>query len=417
MRLINLKAIISLSQNNKPTVHNSFTFVKRISIHENPNRNYLLRLRTIILLDALSPGGAEKQALLFAAWLQNEKKCTVEIWHFMPGDGSARIVCDRYNLKTREIGYFRGLARLLWPKQILEYSKLFKEFKPDVLLGYTNQPDLLLGLIWKYTGAKYFIWGQQGIEAGGYKFDKKSDKLALESTPLFVSNSQNGADFLVKELKVPATKVKVILNGPEKIEPLFSPEHWNEKLGMKCTDFKALMVAHIALRKDHDTLLRAWKIVKEQLAPKGINPVLLLAGILGNTTQDLINLSIELGIYGNVRFLGNQKDIAGLNQASDIHILSSVTEGLPNSLLEAMDWGLPIVGTNIPGIREAVGEQNSEWLSPPKDAAKLAENIIRLALDKELRKSVGEQNRLRIKTHFQLDKMCEEHWEIMQKFC
>jgi hypothetical protein len=106
-------------------------------------------MRTIILLDALSLGGAEKQALLFGAWLQNEKKCTVEIWHFMPGDGSAKIVCDRYGLKTREIGYFRGLAKYLYPKQIWEYSKLFGSFKPDLLLGYTNQPDLLLGLIWK----------------------------------------------------------------------------------------------------------------------------------------------------------------------------------------------------------------------------------------------------------------------------
>jgi glycosyltransferase involved in cell wall biosynthesis len=374
-------------------------------------------MRTIILLDALSLGGAEKQALLFGAWLQNEKKCTVEIWHFVPGDGSALIVCDRYNLKTREIGYFRGLARILWPKQILEYSKIFKAFKPDLLLGYTNQPDLLLGLIWKYTGAKYFIWGQQGIEAGGYKFDKKSDKMALENTPVFVSNSQNGADFLVKELKVPAAKVKVILNGPERIEPLFSPKQWNEKLGLKETDFKALMVAHIALRKDHNTLLRAWKIVVEKLSSKGINPVLLLAGILGNATQDLINLSLELGIYGSVKFLGNQKDISGLNHLSDIHILSSNTEGLPNSLLEAMDWELPVIGTDIPGISEAVGEENAEWLSPPNDFEKMAENIIRLALDKELQIEVGKRNKVRILQHFQLEMMCEQHWEIIQKYC
>ncbi len=374
-----------------------------------------MSLRTIILLDALSLGGAEKQALLFGAWLQNEKKCTVEIWHFMPGDGSAKIVCDRYNLKTRDIGYFRGLAKYLYPKQIWEYSKLFSSFKPDLLLSYTNQPDLLLGLIWKRTGAKYFIWGQQGIEAGGYKFDKKADRMALDNTPIFISNSVNGADFLIKEVKVPKEKVQVIYNGPEKMNPIFSRQEWHKKLGIENSDFVALMVAHIALRKDHHTLVLAWKKVKDEMEAKGIRPILLLAGILGNATQDLLSLCIDQGIYGNVKFLGNVKDITGLNLASDIHILSSNTEGLPNSLLEAMDLKLPVVGTNIPGIFEAVGPENSEFLSPPKDADAMANIILRLAFDPELRKQIGTRNHQRIQEHFSLQNMCDKHWEIIQQ--
>ena len=372
-------------------------------------------MRTIILLDALSLGGAEKQALLFGAWLQNEKKCTVEIWHFMAGDGSAKIVCDRYNLKTKEIGYFRGLARFLYPKQIWEYAKLFKSFKPDLLLGYTNQPDLLLGLIWKKTGAKYFIWGQQGIEAGGYKFEKKVDKMALHNTPIFISNSINGADFLRNELHIPSEKIKVIYNGPEKLDATFSREDWHRKLGLGPTDFVGLMVAHIALRKDHHTLLKAWKIVKENLEPKGIKPVLILAGMLGNATQELLDLSLDLEIFGNVKFLGNIKDITGLNLAADLHILSSNTEGLPNSLLEAMNLGLPVVGTNIPGIFEAVGEENSCYLSEPKDFHGMAMNILKFATNTALMEDVGKRNAERINTYFSLQNMCDEHWKIIQK--
>jgi glycosyltransferase involved in cell wall biosynthesis len=371
-------------------------------------------MRTIILLDELSLGGAEKQGLLFGAWLQNEKKCTVEIWHFMPGDGSAKIVCDRYGLKTKEIGYFRGLAKYLYPKQIWEYAKLFRAFQPDLLLGYTNQPDLLLGLIWKKTGAKYFIWGQQGIEAGGYKFDKKADRIALENTPIFISNSLNGAEFLINEVHVPKNKIKVIYNGPENIKPLFTRQEWRRKLGIESSDFVGLMVAHIALRKDHNTLIKAWKNVCNELAPKGIKPVLLLAGMLGNATQELLTLAVDLEIYGNIKFLGNVKDISGLNLAADIHILSSNTEGLPNSLLEAMALKLPIVGTDIPGIVEAVGKENLEFLSKPKDYEGLAKNIIKFASSPELIKKVGEKNSIRISEQFSLQKMCEDHWEIIQ---
>lgn len=365
------------------------------------------------MLDAFSLGGAEKQAVLFADYLQNKRGCTVEIWAFMPGDGSAKVVCDRYNIKTKVIGYWRGLARYIYPKQIWEYSRLFKTFGPDLMMGYTNQPNLLLGLVWKYTGAKYFIWGQQGIEAAGYKFEKKADKMSLRDTPCFVSNSINGAEFLRHELHVPTEKVKVILNGPEKIAPKHSRAQWHQKLGLNEKQFKAFMVGHIALRKDHETLIKAWKIVVDRLIPCGVEPIVLLGGILGDNTQNLLTMILDMGLYPYVKLLGNVEDVAGLNGAVDIHILSSNTEGIPNSLLEAMELSLPIVGTNIPGIREAVGEQNYAYLSPPKDAQKLAENIMLFAQDTDLRKRVGEQNRKRILDHFQLDRMCEQTWDII----
>ncbi len=372
-------------------------------------------MRVLILLDAFSLGGAEKQALLFAEWLQKEKKETVEIWAFLPGDGSAKALCDRYGLKTRVIGYFRGLARFLYPKQIWEYSRLFGEFKPDVLMSYTNQPNLLFGLVWKRTGAKYYIWGQQGIEASGYPFSKKADKMALDQTPIFISNSTNGAEFLKRELKVPAEKVLVVYNGPEVVEPIYTRAQWREKLGVKENQFMALMVAHIALRKDHDTMLKAWKIVVDKLKPQGVEPIIVFAGILGEATQKLITQSVDLGVFPYVKFLGNVTDITGLNIASDIHILSSITEGLPNSLLEAMRCGLPVVGTDIPGIREALGPENEDMLSKPKDAEDLANKVLSLATNPAYIKQVGERNKARIDKHFRLEEMCNIHYDLMKK--
>lgn len=371
-------------------------------------------MRIIILLDSFSLGGAEKQAILFADYLQNRRGFTVEIWAFMPGDGSAGDVCKRYNINTKVIGYFRGLARYLYPKQIWEYSKLFRSFKPDVLMGYTNQPNLLLGLVWKEAGAKYFIWGQQGIEAAGYGFDKKVDQMAIHRTPCFISNSTNGAEFLKKNLGVPSDKVHVIYNGPEKIQPVHSPEVWKNRLGIQEGDVVALMVAHIALRKDHETLLNAWVKVVQTTLSQNKRPILLLAGMLGDQTQRLITLTIEKGIFPYVHFLGNVQDIAGLNQITDIAILSSNTEGLPNSLLESMEYGIPVAGTDIPGIREAVGEKGAELLAPPKNSDALAEILIKLILDKELRDRYGKLNKQRIAQHFNLDIMCSETFKFIE---
>lgn len=371
-------------------------------------------MRVLILLDALSLGGAEKQALLFADWLQNTKGDTVEIWAFMEGDFSFKIAAERYSIKTKVIGYFRGLARYLYPKQIRNYSKLFNYYKPDVLMSYTNQPNLLLGLVWKKTTAKTFIWGQQGIEAAGYPFEKKADKIALENTPYFISNSINGANFLKNELKVNEEKIQVVYNGPEILEPKFTRSEWRKKLGLNDNDFVTLMVAHIALRKDHETILRAWKVLIDDENLK-IKPVLLLAGIFGEGIHNLYTLMYQLDLFPYVKFLGNIEDIVGLNLASDIHVLSSHTEGLPNSLLEAMRLKLPVVGSEIPGIEEALGEENLDCLASPKNHIELSEKIKQFINNPKKISIVGERNFNRIQKLFSLEKMCNIHYEIMLK--
>jgi glycosyltransferase involved in cell wall biosynthesis len=372
-------------------------------------------MRVLILLDAFSLGGAEKQALLFADWLQNVKGEVVEIWAFMPGDGSAKIVCDRYKLKTRVIGYFRGLARYIYPKQIWDYSRLFNEFKPDVLMGYTSHPNFLLGLVWKHTTAKTFIWGVQSSNYKSFNELNNTEKKAILNTPYFVSNSENATEFFSKNYSVPSSKLSVIYNGPEAIKSIFTRDEWRKKIGIDSNDFVAVMLAHIAKRKDHQTAVQAWKIVVETLLPKGINPILIFGGIFGDSTDTLFQQIIASDLYANVKFLGNVQDVAGINLASDLHVLSSNTEGVPNSLLEAMSLGLPVVGTNIPGIREALGDENEPFLSKPKNPDDLAKIIIGLALDKKLRNEVSEKNVMRVKSIFNLNEMCERHYDLMIK--
>jgi glycosyltransferase involved in cell wall biosynthesis len=107
--------------------------------------------------------------------------------------------------------------------------------------------------------------------------------------------------------------------------------------------------------------------------------------------------------------------MAGLNSSMDLSILSSNTEGLPNVILEEMLSGLPFVGTDIPGIREAVYEENYKYLSKPKDFKELANNILIFANDQELRKEVGQKNKQLIIDNFGFKRMCEETNKIILK--
>ncbi|MBI4645677.1 MAG: glycosyltransferase [Bacteroidia bacterium] len=373
--------------------------------------NEYFKMKFLILIDQLSVGGAEKQAILFADYLQNKKNQIVEIWSFLPGNGTAKDLCDKYSLKIKVIGYFRGLAHYLYPFQIIHYKKVFGSYKPDVVMGYTNMPNLLLGFIWKKIGAKYFVWGQQGIEPTEYKFNSTELK-AIKLTPCFISNSVNGAEYLKNDLKVPDEKVHIIFNGPEKMLPGFSPTEWYEKLGISENDFIAIMVANITRYKDHQTLIHSWKYVVERYNGMG-RPILLLIGGFGETITEVFRLVLDLNLFPYIKFLGNHVDIKGLNNIAGISILSSNGEGLPNVLLEAMDDELPIVGTDIPGIREAVGEENYQYLAPSKNPEILAEKILLFANNDELRKKVGINNKQRVEKLFRLGEMCEKTYNLI----
>ena len=78
-----------------------------------------------------------------------------------------------------------------------------------------------------------------------------------------------------------------------------------------------------------------------------------------------------------------------------------------------MDLGLPVVGTKIPGIVEAVGFENMEFLSESKDYESMARNIIRFAIEEDLIKKIGLINQKRINEHFSLKRMCDEHWDLI----
>src|SRR2546426_8921983 len=86
-------------------------------------------------------------------------------------------------------------------------------------------------------------------------------------------------------------------------------------------------------------------------------------------------LARELNLGRSVRFLGPVDDVPGLLSAVDLAVLSSTSEGCPNAVLECMASGLPVVATDIPGIRKAVGPSGYNYLAPPDDARSFAERI------------------------------------------
>jgi glycosyltransferase involved in cell wall biosynthesis len=110
----------------------------------------------------------------------------------------------------------------------------------------------------------------------------------------------------------------------------------------------------------------------------------------------------------HVLLAGFRPDVLSLHKAFDIFVMSSVTEGLGTSLLDAMACGKPVVATGVGGIPEVVVDRETGFLVPPRDHEAMADAIVKLLKDDPLRKRMGEAGRARATARFSAERMVQD---------
>jgi glycosyltransferase involved in cell wall biosynthesis len=239
--------------------------------------------------------------------------------------------------------------------------------------------------------------------------------MAAKLTPFFVSNSIHAAEFLKNSFGVERIKISVVTNGILLDKPAHDRSWWRNRLGVRERDFIGCMVASIGFYKDHSTAVRAWHIVADELARHGRRAILAFAGRNYGNENQLKMLIENLHLSKHVLMLGELDDVAGLLAACDIGVHCTKHEGCPNAVLEEMAAGLAVVGSDVPGIREALGEDGASFLSADGDAEGIAKHIISLANDLVLCRNVGINNKQRINSNFTLDMMCRNYTKVIFK--
>lgn len=360
----------------------------------------------VIFLWSLELGGAERQAILLARHLKHRAGANVRVLAFNT-PGLAAKLCDEYGVPWQLLNLRKPLdinSSLSVIKTTFEVIKTLKQLRTDVLVSYLTPPNVIASFAWRWAGVKAFIWNQRS--SGCERMPPYDGIAAKYFAGELISNSTLGATFLRDGLGAQRDKIRVIYNGIELAAPKENRAAWRKKLLIEENDFVACMVANLHEGKDHETLLRSWSVVVEKLKSANVNAVLLLAGKCLSTYGTLCALAKDLGIENNLQFLGQVEDIPGLLSAVDLSILSSQSEGLPNAVLESMASGLAVVGTNIPGIQEAVGPEGAPYLAGIADKDELAEKIITLALNASLRAGLEKSSRKRIESFFTTEQMC-----------
>lgn len=157
-------------------------------------------------------------------------------------------------------------------------------------------------------------------------------------------------------------------------------ERVRAELGIAPDQVLAVTVANLRKNKDYPNLLAA------ALRATEVEPRLRFAAVgQGPLEEELTALHAELRLGERLRFLGFRRDIHDILAAADLFVLGSAHEGLPVAMMEAFAAGLPVVATAVGGLPDAVTEGVHGRLVPPHDSAALADAVVGLVRDPELR--------------------------------
>jgi glycosyltransferase involved in cell wall biosynthesis len=199
---------------------------------------------------------------------------------------------------------------------------------------------------------------------------------------------------------IPPDLISVIHNAID--TDAWSPRHatlgLKAELGLEQACPVIGYVGRIMPEKDLETWLRAAALVAQRHSEAQF--VLVGEGRDGDTLGQLQRLATELGIAEQVHFPGYRAQLLPVYGSFDLFVLSSRREGLPNSILEAMAVGLPVVTTDVAGTSEIVLDGQTGYVVPQGDVDRLAHAMVTLVADKQRRQRMGQTGRERIECEF-----------------
>ncbi|MCA9066044.1 MAG: glycosyltransferase family 4 protein, partial [Planctomycetaceae bacterium] len=222
------------------------------------------------------------------------------------------------------------------------------------------------------------------------------------------------AQALIDNEGLPAGRVEVIYNGVD-LAALSSPaagagESIRREFSLSSEDFVVLQVARLHELKDHQTALRA--IDRARTSCPQIRLVIVGDGEKRTEIERTIR---ERRLEQHVRLAGTRSDIASLLAAADVCLLSSISEGIPLTIIEAMAARLPVVATAVGGIPEMIEHGVTGYLARAGDEDSLANHLLQLHRNPLLREKMGQTSERKAQQQFSLDGMIQQYREVYRE--
>ena len=357
-----------------------------------------LRGRRIgVLIGTDGPGGAER---IFSLLCQFLSESGVEVVAFVPADAEGWLDQELVGLTVHHY----PLRNSSIPSSDL-LAVAFRQHRLELIHSHMSAA-ITNGAAASTTASLPYVVTIHGAEYADYSLEKRRALgVACRASRGTVVVSSPLAEIVCKDLELTSEMVQVIPNGVALAAQ--SDSTLRDELGLDANASLILNVGNLYPVKGQRDLLHALALLAER------RPSLHLAVAgRGDLEHELVALSRQLGIASRVHWLGLRSDVANLLAAADVFALSSLAEGHPLSLLEAMTAARPIVATDVGAVRETLEDGHCGALVPPSNPARLAEAIDHLLSKPADAARLAERAARRAASNYRAEIMVERYAEL-----
>jgi glycosyltransferase involved in cell wall biosynthesis len=360
----------------------------------------------LYLITELSTGGAQMALLRLLKGLDRER-FTPTVACLYNGDGAVAqeiraLGIDVFDARMRHKADLPALWRLY---------RHIRHVRPTILhtsLFHANLPGRVLGRLVGLTGtpAPIIICSERTM-AMESQWRYRANRWTIGLVDRVTAVSANVRKFCVSHIGLPAEKLVVIPNGVElPAGPLAPPEAARAELELPLDGLVVGAVTRLDPVKGVDGLIQALAAIDGvHLAVVGDGP----------ERASLEALAGDLDVAERIHWAGHRRDVPRLLPAFDLFVQPSLHEGMPNTILEAMAAGLPVVATAVGGTPEVVVDGVTGLLVPPRDPSGLTEAIASLLRDPGLRRTMGRAGRGRVAERFTVERMIEQTEKVYEQ--
>jgi glycosyltransferase involved in cell wall biosynthesis len=334
-----------------------------------------MALRILQCISGLTAGGAESLVKDLAIGLRR-KGATVAIAYVSDaasiGQSTEFETRFREDLEANGIAVYEiGHAARRNPLTgTVRLRKILKDFKPDIL-----HIHLAYGLLFHVLDLSCTPTVYTHHHHTIFTFPRVFFRVFDRRVKRYVAICGVCEDELKKRVGKPTTLIRNALRAGRIIPTPNKPVS---------KTLRVLSVGGISWRKDYVTTVHVAASVAPELKSRGLSVRFEVAGD-GAEVEQLRQLAKDMGVADVVHFLGARSDVPDLMAQSDMLLMTSVTEGMPITLIEALHTGLPIVATDVGGNAECIVPGENGYLVTPKDVPGIAAAVLKVLGDPALR--------------------------------
>ena len=356
-------------------------------------------IRVAYVIDHLRVGGAQRHLLEVVRGL-DRREYALEMWSAARDPGDLAAVFEREGVPVRSFGI---TGTMMSPRTISAVRRVAADFRArgvHVVHGYLFEGNFLAALVGRLAGTPVTLVSKRSLDRYD-RFDRRaaawlSNRLASRVTV----NASAVRAITIEHERCAPERIVMIPNGVALPSSATAATVAGDGDDPRGNGPLVGMVGRLSWKKGYQHALAAAALLRDRVPGLRFDVV----GD-GELRRELEDTARGLGLADTVRFLGQRRDVPELMRTFDCFVLSSLIEGMPNALLEAMALGRPVVTTSAGGSAEVVVDGESGLVVPPADAAALANAVERVLCDAEFARRIAAAGERRVRENFSLDAM------------